>query len=330
MPPIYKKPELLYLVAEAVSDSGWNIIYLNDAHPFKVKIFSDSESYFVKFSIYNITHGGGAKRSHNEYRIQVKEPVFEIEKGYKTLILGYFDQLQVFAGFDITKHQGPIGYSASFQIREENLLKASLNGFSACDKGNQEIAIAFKPDFFVEYVRNLESLHLFGESQRDIAVLEGIALDQDILTDEILHHFTPKRQLILQTFLRKKRESSFRARVLRAYNYRCAFSGIQLRLIDAAHIIPVSYDNSTDETSNGIALSALHHKAYDKGLVTFDESYRIVINKKEVARLKSLNLDGGWISFEKNLNSVINPPPALADRPKQQYIAIANKLRGWL
>lgn len=165
MATIFKKYDLLYFVSEAVNESGrWNIIHLNNEHPFKIKIFNDTDSYRVKIIIYNITHGGGKMRAANEYRIQIKEPVLEQEAGYKTLILGYYEALQVFAGWDISKHLGAPGYSASFQIRAENLEKASLSGFSPCDKGNGEIAIAFRPDFFVEYVRNLESLHGFGES----------------------------------------------------------------------------------------------------------------------------------------------------------------------
>ena len=39
MATIFKKKDLLYFVSEAVNESGWNIIYLNDEHPFKVKVY---------------------------------------------------------------------------------------------------------------------------------------------------------------------------------------------------------------------------------------------------------------------------------------------------
>ncbi len=329
MPTIFKKKDLLYFVSEAVNESGWNIIYLNNEHPFKVKIFNDTESYFVKIIIYNVTHGGGRKRATNEYRIQVKEPRLEQETRYKTLILGYYEPLQVFAGFDLSKHIGAPGYSASFQIRAENLEKASLSGFSPCDKGNGEIAIAFRPDFFVEYVRNLESLHTFGESKQDFTILEEVTEKQIAPNEALIEQVSAPRQTTLQTISKKQRDNSFRARVLRAYNYRCAFSGIQLKLVDAAHIIPVSYETSTDETSNGIALSSIHHKAYDKGLVTFNEKYRIIFNKQEVGKLKEIDLDGGLEKFMKGLRPVIDAPPALTDRPHINFIREANKLRGW-
>lgn len=71
---IYKKRELLYFVAQAIFECGWNVIYLNNEHPFRVKIYNDNESYLVKIIIYNISHGGGSRRAQNEYRIQIKEP----------------------------------------------------------------------------------------------------------------------------------------------------------------------------------------------------------------------------------------------------------------
>lgn len=329
MTTIFKKKDLLYFVSQAVFECGWNIIYLADEHPFKIKIFNDTESIFVKIIIHNITHGGGSKRAANEYRIQFKEPTIEYEVGFKTLILGYYDALQVFAGWDISKHIGSPGYSASFQIREENLEKAAINGFSPCDKGNEEIAIAFRPDFFVEYVRNLEKLHAFGQSQQDFAILEEVTSAEVFPNTEKIKQASSLRQDVIQTISKKQRDNSFRARVLRAYNYRCAFSGIQLKLVDAAHIIPVSIDTSTDETSNGIALSAIHHKAYDKGLITFTENYKIVFKESEAHKLKELNLHGGLDKFLAELRPIIDVPPSISDRPNVAYIKMANQLRGW-
>lgn len=329
MATIFKKKDLLYFVSQAVFECGWNIIYLNDEHPFKVKIFNDTESYFAKIIIYNITHGGGRMRASNEYRIQIKEPTIEQEAGYKTLILGYYETLQVFAGWDTSKHLGAPGYSASFQIKSENLEQAAISGFSPCDKGNEEIAIAFRPDFIVEYVRNLEALHTFGKSQQDFAILEEVTRTEVVPNTETIQQVSIPRQEVVLAISQKQRDNSFRARVLRAYNYRCAFSGIQLKLVDAAHIVPVSFETSTDETSNGIALSAIHHKAYDKGLITFNEQYQIIFKESEANKLQELNLHGGFEKFLADLRPIIDVPPSITDRPNVAYVTAANQLRGW-
>jgi putative restriction endonuclease len=42
---------------------------------------------------------------------------------------------------------------------------------------------------------------------------------------------------------------------------------LPLKLPDAAHIVPVTFPDSTDEVTNGLGLCRLHHGAYDNGLL---------------------------------------------------------------
>ena len=49
-----------------------------------------------------------------------------------------------------------------------------VDGIRIIDIGNGEIAIAFRPDFFGDYVRNLEELHQLGESLREVEVVEQV------------------------------------------------------------------------------------------------------------------------------------------------------------
>lgn len=323
----FSKSELLHVVSQAVFDCGWEMIYIDENHPFKIRIFNDTESYPIRIIIYNISHGGNT-RSSDEYRIQIKVQNLENERDYKTLILGYDRSLNVFAAWDSSKHPNP-AYSSSFQIRHENLQQASFSGFSPCFKENKEIAVAFKPDFFVEYVRNMEILHTFGESVHDFDILAEVTEKEEYSDDKMVRRVSEPRRAVFQTICKKLRDNSFRARVLRAYNNRCAFSGIQLKLVDAAHIVPVSAETSTDDTCNGIALSALYHRAYDKGLITFDDNYRIWINDQRMRELDELNLAGGVEMFVENTRDIIDVPPAKPDRPNKAFINEANKLRGW-
>ena len=76
--------------------------------------------------------------------------------------------------------------------------------------------------------------------------------------------------------------------------------GVQLGLLDAAHVIPVEHPDGTDEACNGVALCALHHRAYDRGLVSFDEKYRIRFSKTRVEDLKAGGYHGGAEAFRKN------------------------------
>lgn len=324
------KTDLLSIITRSIADCGWNVLYLSDSHPFRLQIYRDDESYRVRIYIWNITSGGN-HRPPDEYRIQLTglpkrsfEP--ELNKG-KTLILGWWSGSNVFAGWDYRKHTGILGKSPSIQIREQYLRNAHLNGFSICDKGNEETAIAFKPNFFVEYVRNLESLHGFGESKDDLNVLENVAHDPDLVNDREIESITKSRQTVIQTVRRKLRDSSFQDRVLTAYTYRCAICSVQLDLVQAAHIVPVFHEHGTDQTSNGIALCALHHYAYDRGLVFIDEKYSIQINQNKVNKLRAVSRDSGLEEFTDALRSLIILPPTISDRPHVDYLRIANELR---
>lgn len=328
----HRKYDLLEIIAHAVKDSGWNLLYVSEIpqHPFLLKIYDHEKSVSLRVYIWNLTHGGGAARPKDEYRIQITGVShFERNEGEKTLILGWWKEAGVFAGFDYTKHTGALGASPSMQIREEFLRKALINGFSPCDKGNNEIAIAFRPDFFVNYVQSLEQLHSFGTSKKDFKILETLSEQPLELNTELVEQTSRQRRTAVIQLSKKLRDSSFKTRVLNAYGNKCAFSGLQLKLVDAAHIVPVSSGTSTDETSNGIALSALYHRAYDKGLVTFNEQYQIIINNSELKNLKDLGFDGGMNKFVKDLRPIILVPPAISDRPNVSFIKEANKLRGW-
>lgn len=327
----HRKYDLLELILQAINDDGWNTLYLSDPkfHPFHLKIYNESESYNLRIYIWNLTHGGGQARPADEYRVQITG-VNQFVQGAdeKTLILGWWREGGVFAGFDYNKHTGALGKSPSIQIREEALRKANTSGISALTKDNEEIAVAFRPDFIVEYTRNLESLHSFGESASDLAVLEEVTANPNAVNDAQISTVSQERQTTVTNVRKKIRDNSFKSRILTSYSSRCAFCSVQLKLIDAAHIVPVQH-NGTDETSNGIALCALHHRAFDRNLVTFNEEYQIIHSRKNFDKLREIGLDGGAEKFIGDLRAVLNLPPAVNDRPHVEYIKLANQIRGW-
>lgn len=221
-----------------------------------------------------------------------------------------------------------MGHSPSIQIREEALRFAYQNGIATGLKDNNEIAIAIRPDFLVEYVLNIDSLHSIGESTTDYEILEEVTSHPEQINDLTLENISEERKIAVSSVRMKIRDNSFKSRVLTSYSNTCAFCGIQLKLIDAAHIIPVQHDSS-DETCNVISLCALHHRAYDRNLVTFNRDYQILINDKQVKKLTEIGLDGGYKNFAKNLRAVITLPPTITDRPHVDYIDQANQIRGW-
>jgi putative restriction endonuclease len=154
------KGAMLDRVLQAVRASGWDCIVLSDTHPFRLSLFQGEVRQIVLCYIWNLTHGG-YPRDPNELRIQVTGvDRFRFEPGAKTLVLGWSEGERMFAGFDVTRHLITMrGRSPSFQIRRETLNAAAAQAFGLQRRGNQEIAIAFRPEFLATYVNESEQLH---------------------------------------------------------------------------------------------------------------------------------------------------------------------------
>jgi putative restriction endonuclease len=327
--PRLNKEQLLDCFVRAVESAGWSVGIIGTlSHPFRLYLYRDQDSFNILLYIWNITHGG-RKRSADEYRVQVTGvPSIEQQAEYKTLILGYWDEQGVFAGWDVNFHAGPSSFSPSLQIREQYLITAAQNDFAVCPKDQGELAVAFSSSFLLTYCRNLEGLHAAGTMPLEVRVLERIA-ERGAIDEVDLSPLPAPRQRIVRTIEQNYREASFRGRVLTAYSSACAMCGIQLKLVDAAHIIPVYDPQSTDETTNGVCLCALHHRAMDRVLVGIAPDYRILVNEEEVKRLTQEGLSSGADMLRRNLAAIIRMPPERAQRPNPAYLQTALQIRGW-
>jgi putative restriction endonuclease len=112
---------------------------------------------------------------------------------------------------------------------------------------------------------------------------------------------------------RTRIQSFFRAAVLISYEQRCAVTGIALpELLVASHIIPwsVSVDQRADP-KNGLCLSALIDRAFDRGLLTFDEGHCVVLSKRLRDGMKSAEFACSLLEIEgKKLRLPKRFPPA--------------------
>ena len=100
----------------------------------------------------------------------------------------------------------------------------------------------------------------------------------------------------------------FRRAVLSAYDSACCLTGINIpELLCASHIVPWSVDpNNRTNPSNGLCLNALHDRAFDRGLMTINSDFRIVVSSKfgkfGEPNLKTMLMDfnGKQISMPKH------------------------------
>lgn len=87
-----------------------------------------------------------------------------------------------------------------------------------------------------------------------------------------------RREYATRSVQARVHQQKFRMRVLAAYRTQCTFCRLRHEsLLQAAHIIPDSDAAGVPEVSNGLALCALHHSAYDKFFIAVRPDYTIEV-----------------------------------------------------
>jgi len=94
-------------------------------------------------------------------------------------------------------------------------------------------------------------------------------------------------------------QSFFRDMILSSYDFKCCITGInQKELLVASHIIPWSKDEKNRlNPQNGICLNNLHDKAFDRGLISFNSDYRLIVSN-ELKQNKSPSIDLYFTNIE--------------------------------
>ncbi|MGM9803603.1 MAG: HNH endonuclease [Muribaculaceae bacterium] len=160
--------------------------------------------------------------------------------------------------------------------RSPNSVAIRLGNFAACDpyiiasgrKGMPGSEKVCKP-FWDEFVDNREGL--FYEEQRIIAKLADKPIEKVLNLKE--EDFIGKEK---HTVVKVRiNQQAFRSMILSNYQNTCAISGIDIReILVASHIVPWADDVSNRlNPENGICLSPLYDRLFDRGLITVDENY---------------------------------------------------------
>ena len=81
-------------------------------------------------------------------------------------------------------------------------------------------------------------------------------------------------------------QAFFRQSVISAYDEKCCITGLSIpKLLIASHIIPWRDDESNRlNPRNGLALSMLHDKAFDAGMITITENMTVLVSRTEAKK----------------------------------------------
>ena len=128
-----------------------------------------------------------------------------------------------------------------------------------------------------------------------------------------------ERRYALRVVQQRLHQDSFREAVITAYNGRCTISGLpEQRLLDAAHIISDKNERlGQPVVPNGLALSKIHHAAFDRHLIGIDPDYRLHV----AGRLLDQH-DGPLLEALKQLNGkMLHLPVRAKDYPDRDRLA---------
>jgi putative restriction endonuclease len=187
----------------------------------------------------------------------------------------------------------------------------------------------------IEFATIEDDLFLLMQDKRSNSILTHFLLDEffpitkqnftnsiagqqilfDDIEDKILHEDPIKyRQEINQLMLQQNEEeifirgSIFKREIPKIYNYTCSISGMKIAaiipvsMVDACHIVPFS--QSYDDTiTNGISLCPNLHRAFDRGLISVDDNYKVLVKsswREEQSQYSIKQFEGKQILLPAN------------------------------
>ncbi|MGI8597968.1 MAG: HNH endonuclease [Chitinophagaceae bacterium] len=176
-------------------------------------------------------------------------------------------------------------YLANLIGRTPGSIAMRLNNFASVDPYHQSRGISglaggkkqVEP-IWLEFINNKEEL--IFESEKILAEREKLKLEDkyaDFLNE--IEHL--KGEYKLREVKTRINQNVFRQIVLANYSGRCAITGIDITdLLVASHILPWSKNEEERlNPENGICLSPLYDKAYDRGYITINQNFEILLSK---------------------------------------------------
>jgi hypothetical protein len=186
---------------------------------------------------------------------------------------------------NFTPFHKPINLRSIFEHKQKELTQYFTKNKSDEDKKNL---------FFVIQNGQLQCLNGAYFSDLDEELFD-ILFDIDIPRTEVRE----SKQLIsietstqLSIINSRIGQSAFSEAIKKQYNRRCCFPGCNIddeRLLVASHIARWS-DNEAlrGNLGNGLCFCILHDKAFEIGIFTLDDQYRIFVNPREISNINWL------------------------------------------
>lgn len=176
----------------------------------------------------------------------------------------------------------------NFASLDPSLKARGIKGASNASKLDAEI--------WNEFFNNWNTLPF--ESEKLLANFENTTIEELNKISEIeLPREGKTREQIVKV---RVNQSFFRSSILASYNNTCCITGIQQpEYLIAGHIKPWSLDEKNRlNPQNGIAINALHDKAFENGLLTITTDYKIKISSLLFKQKKSKTIEDYFLKYD--------------------------------
>lgn len=149
-------------------------------------------------------------------------------------------------------------------------------------------------------------------SFRGDELMTAPGIDVETVAEPIARSYSERLQRV------RNHQRAFRQRVLLAYGLRCAITGLPVpELLEAAHILPDSREGEAS-VRNGLALSRLHHVAFERNLLGIDADLKIHIAGSLKRTKDGPLLKHGLLDWDGQL---LRAPVFEGHRPSREFLA---------
>ena len=211
------------------------------------------------------------------------------------------------AVIELSKVIGRIPSSIAYKLVNFASLDPSLKARGI--KGAQNVS---KLDRLIwnEFYQNWDELPF--ESEKLMAKYLETSIEQlNSLEEKDLPKKGLERERVVKT---RVNQNFFRQMVLSTYNFSCCITGLNKpQLLIAGHIKPWALDKDNRvNPRNGLAINALHDKAFETGLISISPEYKILVSSQLKVK-PSKEVKTFFLKYE---NKLINLPKRFLPDPK--------------
>ena len=190
-------------------------------------------------------------------------------------------------------HHPNAGYETALRVTTQIKTVSRLREIVAYASFDDELFLLLTNPHDREVIRQTLVHTYLPEHEQAIESLlsetEQISVYREELLQRVEYTFSTQNPIESVQTEGRIREAGFRQTIMRIYDYTCAVCRLHILTMDgesiteAAHIIPFNISGNND-VRNGISLCQLHHWSFDRGLISVDRNYKVIVSNLMLER----------------------------------------------